>query len=83
VISFSIAITSPNGAGRFPLAEVHSFSDAGHYVLEDVPHRTAAAAEIVSEAPPLPRLKNANDSCRFFVDHQPYGKRWHARAARK
>jgi haloalkane dehalogenase len=24
---------------RFPLAEVHSFPDAGHYVLEDVPDR--------------------------------------------
>jgi haloalkane dehalogenase len=24
---------------RFPEAEVHSFSDAGHYVLEDVPHK--------------------------------------------
>jgi haloalkane dehalogenase len=24
---------------RFPGAEVHSFSDAGHYVLEDVPHK--------------------------------------------
>jgi len=24
---------------RFPSAEVHSFPDAGHYVLEDVPHR--------------------------------------------
>ena len=24
---------------RFPAAEVHLFSDAGHYVLEDVPHK--------------------------------------------
>jgi haloalkane dehalogenase len=24
---------------RFPLAEVHCFPDAGHYVLEDVPDR--------------------------------------------
>jgi haloalkane dehalogenase len=39
---------------RFPLAEVHSFPDAGHYVLEDVPDRLLPLLKAFLKRSPCP-----------------------------
>jgi haloalkane dehalogenase len=39
---------------RFPSAEVHSFPDAGHYVLEDVPDRVLPLLKAFLKRHPCP-----------------------------
>ena len=38
---------------RFPGAEVHTFSDAGHYVLEDVPEKVTSRVKDFLEKHPV------------------------------